>query len=351
MKVEVVTARGSGIAGPTPAESGRLPVGPPAASTAARDAPAGAAYRQVMSRGEIDAALRAQVPRQGNPMALLANLAWLASDPAGQEVPLPAAVREAALALWSAMPRREDLGHAAGLREACVRCGVGLESILATIARGEPASLLSRDWKALLLRLRATLVRAGANNSTDAVRSTSAPVPSRHATLAALPQEPATLAAVTGDGAMLDELARQANDCIARVSCNQLAGIADDPQRTVPWLLEVPVRLDDGASLLRLSFERGARPDDPASAGWRVEFAIDLGDAGALRGCVGLTDDRVEVTMHARNPTLATSLEAARGELQDALAQSGFRAARILCLHDHPLEAERTGAWLVDLRA
>jgi hypothetical protein len=326
-------------------------VGPPAAATAARDAPAGTTYRQVMSRNDVEAALRSQVPRQGSPMALLANLAWLAAGPGAQRAPLPAAVRDAAMALWLAMPRREDLGDATGLRNACVRSGVGLESILATTAHGELASLLGRDWKALLLRLRAALAGAGATGSTGAVRSAAAPVPLRHATLAALPQEPATLASVTDAGAALEELARQANDCIARVSCNQLAGIADDPQRTAPWLLEIPVRLEDEPTLLRLSIDRGARPDDTGSAGWRVEFAIDLGAAGPLRGCVGLAGERVEVTLHARSPALATALETARGELQDSLAQAGFRPGRVLCLHDHPLAAEPTGAWLVDLRA
>lgn len=351
MKVDVVTARGTGIAGPSPAESGRLPVGSVSATTATRDASSSAAFRHDVSRGDLDAALRTQVPRQGNPMALLANLAWLAGTPSGQQAPLPPAVREALLALWAAMPRRADLGDPAALRDACLRSGTSLESLLASAPRGELAAALGGDWKALLLRLRTMLDRAGANATTAAGRGAAAPVPARHIALAALPPEPPTLASAAHAGAMLDDLARQASDSVARVCCNQLASIASEPQRHAPWLLEIPFRSGDDAGLLRLAFERGAREDEPDFPGWRVQFAIDLGAAGTLRGCVGLAGDDVEVTLYARNPALAAALEATRDELRSSLSQSGFKPGTLLCLHDRPFDPERTGSWLVDLRA
>jgi len=305
-------------------------------------------------RGELGAALRNQLPQQANPLRLLANLQWLATDPEGRQAPLPAAVRAAAQAVWQALPQVQSLGDAATLERAMLNSGAGLERLLAAGSADELALAIGADWKAALHKLREVIIRSGGRRSSALGEPAVAPLPTRHAPLQALQTEPPSLAQTDDGGVALGELARQTQESIARVNCNQLSSLSDSAAASVPWLLEIPLRDGNEARLLRL---RVGRDTEAASAGtpsWSVEFAIELGERGALQGRVGWQGGRVNVTLQAADAVLAQELDAARGELAAALADAGLRVGKLACLRRQPVEplpVGSAGPSLIDLRA
>ena len=199
-------------------------------------------------------ALRKFVPRQQSPALLLANLAWIAQRKSGVET-LPRAVVQAAAHLWHALPEADSLEDPAALEAAIARSGVFLESNLAA-HRGPPDPRFGSDLKTLLLALNRALQTQGAKPSSaltdDAMP---VPVPTARGPLTALPAAPATLALLDEPTQQVNELARQADGTLARLTTVQISNSAPDPA-VQSMLIDLPVRHEDRAAVLRLKIER-----------------------------------------------------------------------------------------------
>ena len=311
---------------------------------------------------ELDAAavqdvLRRYVPRQQSAAPLLANLSWLAQGKNGAAV-LPKAVIQAAAQLWRALPSAESLAEPATLQSAIARSGTFLETNLAQASQQamQPAAPnIATDLKALMLTLGRVLQDSGARPA--AARADTvvhSPIPSARGPLESLPTTPATFAVIDRPEQQLNELARQTDGAIARLTTTQVASAAPDPSAQVQsMLIELPVRHDERASVLRLRVERDcSRRQALGSDSWTVEAAMDLGAVGALHAKVNLTGRRIGVQLRAESPAIVEALSMRASELESMLREAGLEIDRVVCLHGMPAgdHGARTTR-LLDVRA
>jgi hypothetical protein len=297
-------------------------------------------------------ALRKFVPRQQSPALLLANLAWIAQRKSGVET-LPRAVVQAAAHLWHALPEADSLADPAALEAAIARSGVFLESDLAA-HRGPVDPRFGSDLKTLLLALNRALQTQGAKpSSTHTDDAMPAPVPTARGPLTALPGAPATLALIDEPSQQLNELARQADGTLARLTTVQISNSAPDPA-VQSMLIDLPVRHEDRAAVLRLKIERDGsrRRDGDGAESWTVEAAIDLGAIGALHAKVTLAGKRIGVQLRAESPAIVAALSQRVDELEAMLSESGLDVHRVVCLHGMPAgDLGVRAARLLDVRA
>lgn len=298
-------------------------------------------------------AMRRFVPRQESPAPMLANLSWLAQGKHGAEE-LPKAVTQAAAQLWQALPDAESLGDPKTLANAILRSGTFLEANLADVSGGgtEP-DVLVNDLKSLMLALSRTLRDSGARpNAANSDIAMNAAPPTARGPLAALNAAPATFSMIEGTEHQLNELSRQTEGAIARLTTTQITNTAPDPSMQ-SMLIELPVRHEDRASMLRLRVEHDeSRKRQGGGDSWSVEAAMDLGQVGALHAKVTLTGHRIGVQLRAESPGLVNALSARAGELEAILREAGLEIDRVVCLHGMPVgDTGARPARLLDVRA
>lgn len=301
----------------------------------------------------VSDAMRRFVPRQESAALMLANLSWLAQGKNGAN-DLPKAVMQAAAQLWQALPDADSLGDPQSLQQAITRSGTFLEANLADAARtGFDPKLLATDLKALMLGLSRTLRDSGARPS--AARSdnaVNAPIPTARGPLTALNAAPATFSMIEATDQQLNELSRQTDGAIARLTTTQITNSAPDPQ-VQSMLVELPVRHEDRAAMLRLRIEHdNSRQHFGGADSWTVEAAVDLGQVGALHAKVTLSGQRIGVQLRAESAAIVDALSAHAGELEAMLRESGLEIDRVVCLHGMPAgDAGVRAARLLDVRA
>ena len=310
----------------------------------------------------VAAALRRELPQQASPLRLLANLEFLsrpapgavatAVDAGASQAPLarlPAPVAQAIETLLGSVPAARTLATPEGLEKALLASGVRLERLLAANPKDLEA-LLGSDWKASLLRLKDSLVKAGGTRGAAAPERSDAPLPTRHGVMNAMPRETPSLNLASAPDAVLGQLVQQVQESVARVTCNQLASLDPRQPSALPLLIEIPYRQPDGAGLLRVRVDREARPQ-AAGPVWSVEFALDLGAYGPLRGRVTLAEGHVSVAFQAEQTALARAIDERFDELRESLGDVGLPIGKLSCSRSDPVNTSSTGSWLVNLRA
>lgn len=298
-------------------------------------------------------ALRRYVPRQESPALMLANLAWLAQGKNGANT-LPRAVVHAAAQLWQALPEAATLGNPKTLEAALNRSGAFLESNLAGALRAAGSPHIASDLKVLMLSLSRLLreygARAAAARTDTAVHS---PIPTARGPLTSLPATPATFALIDAPAQQLNELSRQTDGALARLTTMQISNSAPEASMQ-SMLVELPVRHDDRAMVLRLKIERerSRRHENGNDNAWTVEAAMDLGTIGALHARVTLTGHRIGVQLRAEAPAIVDALSARANELESMLREAGLDVDRVVCLHGMPAgDAGARPTRLLDVRA
>jgi hypothetical protein len=297
-------------------------------------------------------ALRKFVPRQASPAPLLANLAWVARGVGGET--LPKAVAQAADRLWQALPSTQELSDPMTLERALSRSGTFLEAALAH-DDGTPAAraAVATDLKTLMLQFARTLREHGARpNGSTLTESSHAPLPTAGGPLSSLSAAPATLALLETPIEQMHELARQTDGALARMTTTQVTNVAQDgPVQAM--LIEIPVRQDDRASMLRLRVEQDqSRQRSQGSESWTIEAALDLGAIGALHARVSLSGFRVGVQLRADAPAVVDMLNARAPELESMLREAGLEVERIVCRHGLPAgDSGQRLTRLLDVRA
>ena len=125
----------------------------------------------------------------------------------------------------------------------------------------------------------------------------------------------------------LNELARQTDGALARLTTVQISNSAPDPT-VQSMLIDLPVRHEDRAAVLRLRIEHDGsrRRDGDGADSWTVEAAIDLGAIGALHAKVTLVGKRIGVQLRAESPAIVAALSQRVDELEAMLAESGLRS-------------------------
>lgn len=302
-------------------------------------------------------ALRRHVPRQASPAPLMSNLGWVARGNTGTES-LPAPVAQAVNRLWQALPDAAALKDPKGLQSAIARSGTFLEAALA--GNKPPGALpaavaIHTDLKALMLELSRVLRHYGARPNASIADSSSAPapMPGARGPLTSMPAAPATLAVLDTPMQQMNELARQTEGALSRLTTLQITNTGQDAN-VQSMLVELPVRHDDRASMLRLRIEQDSSRRNGFGGGdsWSVEAAIDLGAAGALHARVMLQGHRIAVQLRAESPGVVETLQQRSGELESMLRESGLEVDRVVCLHGMPAgDAGTRLTRLLDVRA
>ena len=297
-------------------------------------------------------AMRRFVPRQESASLMLANLSWLLQGKNGANE-LPKAVMQAAAQLWQALPDVDSLGDPQALEKAITRSGAFLEANLADGTSRSDPKLLANDLKALMLALSRTLRDSGARpNAAHADNAMNAPIPTARGPLTALNAAPATFSMIESPEQQLNELSRQTDGAIARLTTTQITNSAPDPSLQ-SLLVELPVRHEDRASMLRLRIEHDeSRKRSGGGDSWSVEAAMDLGQIGALHAKVTFSGQRIGVQLRAESAAIVDALSARAGELEALLRDSGLEVDRIVCLHGMPAgDTGARAARLLDVRA
>lgn len=295
-------------------------------------------------------ALRRYLPRQSSPAPLLANLGWLARDPLHRSS-LPSNITAAMAELWRSLPDAESLGDPRLLQQALKLAGGFLE---AELARGPQANAadVQDDFKAQLLALREQLKSLRLNSPLATSALPPGPLPLLQNTLSAIATGPASLAVMDGAAAQLNELKQQTEGALARVTTTQLVNASAAHSGALAWLIEVPVRRDDRAELLRFKFERETRRQAGTENAWSVEVALDLGLSGALHAHVSLTGSRLSVRLRSDSTQLVEALTRELDTLRSALQTAGLNVEHLICLHGGPVdEAHSRLNRLLDLHA
>jgi hypothetical protein len=348
LKIDILVPRGT-----VPPTSGPgTPVEPVRPAEPVRPVATPTALANLVAEGELGAALRRELPRQGSPMPLLANLAWLNATPEGGSAVLPGPVRQAVAAAWRALASLDGLARPGELERAARASGLGLERLLATADSARLDASLPSDWKALLLRLRAALDAVPRRPASGSLPPADAPLPGRPGALPALEPVEARLADLPDAAAMADELAGEVDAAVARITAHQLANLRE-PALAPCVVVEIPVRDGDDATMLRLRFTQG--DDGPAGGSteptWSVEFAVHLGAAGTLQGKVQLAGHRVDVAIESDVAAMLGALQAAEAELRWHLESIGLEVGQLGWRTATAPEPDSGVSWLVDERA
>jgi hypothetical protein len=181
-----------------------------------------------------------------------------------------------------------------------------------------------------------------------------APVPTSAGPLTPLQSTPATFALVETPTQHMNELSRQTEGAVARLSTLQIANGTQDGGSLQTMMVEIPVRHDERASMLRLRIERdGSRAHEyGADSSWTIEAALDLGTVGPLHARVTLTGQRIGVQLRAASPAFVDMLTSRTSELEAMLRDSGLEIDRVVCLHGMPAgDGGAKPTRLLDVRA
>ena len=215
----------------------------------------------------------------------------------------------------------------AALETAIARSGVFLESNLAA-HRGPPDPRFGFDLKTLMLALNRALQTQGAKPS-SALTTTRRPRACSDGARAAdcparqhRPRWPCS----TSPTQQLNELARQADGTLARLTTVQISNSAPDPA-VQSMLIDLPVRHEDRAAVLRLKIERDGsrRREGDGAESWTVEAAVDLGAIGALHAKVTLVGKRIGVQLRAESPAIVAALSQRVGRARSDACGIGTR--------------------------
>jgi hypothetical protein len=222
--------------------------------------------------------------------------------------------------------------------------GEFLEAQLARNA-GSPAAqaqTLHDDFKAQLLALKDQLQNIPVNRNVNAQPSGSLPM--LQGPLHAMPTGPASLSGLDTAAAQLNELKQQTDGTLARIHTTQLLNTEAAQQGSPVFLIEVPVRNNDRAELLRFRFERNGKGqgqsngDTSEQNAWSVEVALDLGNSGAMHAHVGLQGPRLNVRLRSDSPSLVGELTRELDTLRASLEQQGLKVEQLVCLHGSPVD-------------
>ena len=318
---------------------------------------------------------------------LYANLAQLQQLQNKQQLDaLPALVRERIQTFWRSLPDTSQIQKPAGLKQAMSYSGPFLESAMFNMAQGQGHSYPAMDVQTGLLRLasaiRAQLASASPLHNVHAqtsAPSTPGPQPPVDTTTAnPASQTPATTTNVAGDKPamapatsndtrpfhpeipqaqarttasvttmttehLLQQLLRQTEGGLARILTQQLHNLSHDPQRPL-WLLELPVRHENGVDVFDLRIRRETEEQhaarERAQHTWTVMLAFDLQGLGPVRAQVNLVQDQISTFWWANQANTVELFHQHLDQLQHRITSAGLKVNKLQCKQGIPDTAQ-----------
>jgi hypothetical protein len=293
-------------------------------------------------------------PQQGGYAVLLAALGALARPEIAAY--LPEGPRGLLQRLLASIHSREALARPEALRAAIRDAGPFFE---ARLALGD--AFVYHDLKAALLRLVGALGertdrrnRGGTPPPKAPTPHTDPPPPDPHA--GPLPQPRARLHEAETLEALgtPHNLRRLAEGVLARMTLHQIATLESAEAGHPAWLLELPIRNEDGLDLVHLRIgEERRRPTGEGHPQWSADLALDLPGLGPVQVRISTDGDRVSSAFWVQRASTAQTLEAGLESLRCALEARGLQVTALACRQGPPPESRhRAGErHVIDTRA
>ena len=258
--------------------------------------------------------------------------------------PAQAQLRSMMIALTNAIPGRDTLSRAEGLRQAIQQSGLFLEGQLARSLVRSRADV-SRDIKACLARTRhglshlpgGTASRPGANapfpdpgDSGGPPRNRALPIPQHRVPLG-------FLSSTTDIDASVPELLNNAKGALARLGLLQVATAENFDNGEFMWQLEVPVKHSDGIEVVSMTIEQ-ERNDKAGDAPdrWVVNLALDLPRLGPLLIRISMFERGVSTCFFSDSAPARSIIEHEFETLRSKLAQRGVDNLSLCCRQGTP---------------
>lgn len=238
------------------------------------------------------------------------------------------AVQSRLVTLTGALPALPTLAQPAALERAVTQAGTLLEATLGAVADDALPALPTQDLKFQLLGLR------------QAIDDQLLQMPA----LARAPQAPGASAAavstvaaeaLTSGAATLRALASDVDAGVARITTHQLQHLAAAERGDLFAFAEIPFRSAAGIDTITLAVEsedpHGPRQGqaDQGEGSVALNLAVPLESLGELRARIGLSGDRLAVTLWSEDPALRELIVADIGDLETRLAALGFELTPI----------------------
>jgi hypothetical protein len=147
------------------------------------------------------------------------------------------------------------------------------------------------------------------------------------------------------------QLLEQTDDALARVRLLQNASVPEEAARhqANEWNLDLPIMLNGQPSVMPFQVQRdGGGEQEGDERGWRVRFAIDLGDRGEAGAQISLRGSRVSAMLWAAEAGTAALFEGGLGWLASALTETGLTPGTLVCRQGVPEAPARVPGGLLD---
>ncbi|MDH5778245.1 MAG: flagellar hook-length control protein FliK [Gammaproteobacteria bacterium] len=151
----------------------------------------------------------------------------------------------------------------------------------------------------------------------------------------------ASLTALLTQEAAIEELLGQVESALSRINVQQLQTLATDQQQRPTWVIELPVRTEQGIDLFDLRIRRdanGNNPDDP-EAPWTVTLAFDLDRMGPVRVQITLYgEEKISAVIWAEQRATSILFNHYLDNLKSRLRQAGLDVGQLNCRCGKPEE-------------
>jgi len=263
------------------------------------------------ARQAVDVARADAAGRQASLAPLFANLAEAQDAPA-----LPPAIKTAIGRLLALQTPLSGQITAQIVQQAIAQSGLFLEAHLAKTGGRQPAP---PDIKAALLTLQRALAAEPPAEAPAGTRPMPTPPPVREAGLTPQAAALATLSARDEAPVIVQHLAAQVDQAVARQTLHQLASLPDGAPPT--WMFELPVATPQGTAVAQFQIDRDGQgsTSSEASQAWRVRFSIDIEPLGPVHVHLRMDGDAAAVTVWAEREDGLERLRSMGAELSQSL--------------------------------
>lgn len=141
-------------------------------------------------------------------------------------------------------------------------------------------------------------------------------------------------------------LFKDVESSLARIQLHQLTSQTQETDTKQVWMMELPVRKEDGTDVFHLHIERDANKNgstDPENkSAWTIRLSFTLEGLGQVNTRISLAGDKVSTIFWLENQQTATLFRKHLGELQNSLTRAGINIDQLSCLNGNPPETEES---------
>ena len=307
----------------------------------------------------LQEAMISLLPQQGSIAPVLAELihkAMISGKYLEQQ-----STRSLINALINALPTRNTLLNAEGMRQAVLQSGLFLESILSK-PRGNSRTGITRDIKAALLRLKHSigleLMEAspddpvlnhpvpGLQSSVIPPRRKSLPIVQPRVTFSSFAENDDLEDGIRG-------LYSKIHSAIARLSLLQVNTAENFLRGEHLWQLEIPVKHSEAVEIISITIEKEHKePLNKDKNAWVVNLALELPRLGPVQVRISLYQQGISSCFWSESPETLYIIKGRFEQLRAKLEQQGLKTLALCCQQGKPVATQSVDAEIsnIDLR-